>query len=116
MAENSLHFDYRRGGDIHIQERGPKDKRGYYTIHDKLVSTHDDIELHCAWSDDDDDEGRGDHMRLELSSFHVENKETGRAFHCSQELCLDKSTIKKIRDFLNLVLESIENRSTTNHA
>jgi hypothetical protein len=84
-------------GTIRLTERGPKDERDFWTVIDLVEVDHDEIDFDVRLLP----EG----IELGLNAHHVENEETGKAFHAELQINLLYSEIEQLRDFLDLILK-----------
>lgn len=89
--------------EIGISERGPQEENGGYNS-TNLVETEHEGELSIG-IDEDCADGE---IYLRLSSYHIENQESGRAFHSSARVYLSPDQVNRLVHFLNY-LKAINN-------
>ena len=90
----SLDFDDVSGA-VDLSERGEKNSFDSWTSNDLVEAADADLRLSAAFEDDG--------INITVSSHHVENKETGRAFHTVLTVTLDWKATAQLRDFLNMI-------------
>jgi hypothetical protein len=84
-------------GSVHLQERsfGRNDK-GWYDSADLFDDCIDDVELEMSFNDGA--------IQLRLIKYHIENEESGRAFHVSATARFGPDRVKLLRRFLEFLI------------
>jgi hypothetical protein len=100
MLENCC-ISFEVPGEIRVSERGKKNENGLWDSIE-LVEVYVDEGQHVSISIDCTDNVDG--ISIGLSAHHIENEESGRAFHPALDAHLDWTATRQLRDFLSLLL------------
>ena len=86
-------------GVVSLSERGGLDEKDYYERLELVKKDHDDVHFRVSVGSGDD------LLEVQISCYHVESEETGRAFHCSIEARLDRKQLAKLHGYIGYLLE-----------
>ena len=96
MTECALHFDDLAGA-VNLNERGKQDSQGLWESREILCREVEAVHLNI--------DSENDGLSIGLSVHHIANDETSKVFHVSIDCTLQLDDVKRLRDFLNLLLE-----------
>lgn len=84
---------------MHLMERGEENEaHGTWSTVDLLREQSDNIEISVGLDEADDG------ITLGLSDFHITNGMTGRAFHASLQIQLDREMVERLQAYLHFLL------------
>jgi hypothetical protein len=91
-------------GEVSVSERRkPADPDAHSYESDDLVDRIDDVKLDVYSLEKTPRKGAC--VLLDMNAYHIENDDTGRAFHTSVGLHLTRAEITTLRDFLDFIIE-----------
>jgi hypothetical protein len=96
MLENCC-ISFEVPGEIRVSERSKKNENGLW---DSIELVEVDKAV-CVSIDCNDNV---DGISVGFSAHHIENEESGRAFHSTLDAHLDWKATRQLRDFLSLLL------------
>jgi hypothetical protein len=105
----STRFEVEIAGKLRLAERGEQYQSGGYSSTELLeVSNPMRLEVFYSESLDVRDEDELDRLSIEIGCHHAENKETGRAFHCHQTICLPWPIARQLHAYLGFILAQMD--------
>ena len=100
QIDTTISFD--SSGEVSVRERGEQDTpHGAYSSTSllKIADHQTDLALYC------DPDQYGDGVLVTMGSYHATNPDTGRTFHCNQDVLLDWQQVQQVQRFLQFILD-----------